>query len=207
MDRARLDLGEIMNRTRRVSVLMVLALCAAVAVVAQESAAPTATFTTDMLANFDRTGEQLLTLAVATPAEQYAWAPSDAVRTMSEVYMHVVGTNVLLPMALGAAPPEGLEVPEGGPFALLQKWEQEVTAKDDVIARLKDSFEYASAAVPAITDLETEVNLFGFPGTKRAYLLILLTHAHEHLGQAVAYARSVGVVPPWSQQQGDGGGQ
>ena len=29
----------------------------------------------------------------------------------------------------GAAPPEGLEVPEGGPFALLQKWEQEVTTK------------------------------------------------------------------------------
>jgi hypothetical protein len=24
------------------------------------------------------------------------------------------------------------------------------------------------------------------------------THAHEHLGQAIAYARMVGVVPPWT---------
>lgn len=194
-------------RTRRVTVALILALCTAVVSGAQEEGAPTATFASDLLANFERTGQQLLSLAEATPAEKYAWAPSEAVRTMSEVYMHVVGTNMLLPMALGAAPPEGLEVPEGGPFALLQKWEQEVTAKDDVIARLRASFEYAAAAVPSITDLEAEVNLFGFPGTKRAYLLILLTHAHEHLGQSIAYARSVGVVPPWSQPQPDGGGE
>ena len=25
-----------------------------------------------------------------------------------------------------------------------------------------------------------------------------LTHIHEHLGQSIAYARSNGVVPPWS---------
>ena len=72
--------------------------------------------------------------------------------------------------------------------------------------KLKESFEYAAAAVPTITDLDTIVETFGFPGTKRAYLLILLTHAHEHLGQSIAYARSVGVVPPWSQQQAGGEG-
>ena len=187
-----------MNRIRLVVVPLILVLCAAVGVAAQEEAAPTATFTSDMLANFGRTGEQLLSLAESTPADKFDWAPNDQVRTMSQVYMHVVGTNMLLPMALGAAPPDGLEVPEDGPFALLEKWEREVTAKDDVVARLKASFEYASVAVPAITDLETEVNLFGFPGSKRAYLLILLTHAHEHLGQSIAYARMNGVVPPWS---------
>ena len=25
------------------------------------------------------------------------------------------------------------------------------------------------------------------------------THLHEHLGQLIAYARSNGVVPPWSR--------
>ena len=87
---------------------------------------------------------------------------------------------------------------------LMKKWEDEITSKDDVIGKLKSSFEYAAKAVPTITDLETQVETFGFPGTKRAYLLILLTHAHEHLGQSIAYARSVGVTPPWSQQQGEG---
>ncbi len=48
--------------------------------------------------------------------------------------------------------------------------------------------------------------------------MIVSGHAHEHLGQAIAYARSNGVVPPWSQPQsgeaeaeedaeGDEGGQ
>jgi len=195
-----------MHRNRLVVISLMLTLCAAVGAGAQEEAAA-ATFTSDMLENFQRTGKQLLSLAEATPADKFDWAPNDQVRTMNEIYMHVVGTNMLLPMALGAAPPEGIEVPEEGPFALLQKWEREVTTKDEVIAKLAASFEYASAAVPAITDLETEVNLFGFPGSKRAYLLVLLTHAHEHLGQSIAYARSIGVVPPWSQQQSDEGGQ
>ena len=29
-------------------------------------------------------------------------------------------------------------------------------------------------------------------------IYILVTHAHEHLGQAISYARSNGVVPPWT---------
>lgn len=164
-------------------------------------------FTADFVADFERAGGRLAELAGATPAEKFSWAPTDAVRTISEVYVHVVFTNTFLPMALGAAPPEGLEMPEDmNPMALMKQWEATITDKDDVIAKLNESFAYAAKAVPTITDLETVVETFGFPGTKRAYLLILLTHAHEHLGQSIAYARSVGVVPPWSQQQGEGGG-
>ena len=126
---------------------------------------------------------------------------------MSEVYVHVVFTNTFIPMALGAAPPAGFEMQEGtDPMALMKEWEANLTDKDEVIAKLKESFEYAAQAVPTITDLETTVETFGFPGTKRAYLLILLTHAHEHLGQSIAYARSIGVVPPWSQVPAGGEG-
>ena len=35
-------------------------------------------------------------------------------------------------------------------------------------------------------------------------MMIIATHAHEHLGQSIAYARSNGVVPPWSVK-GDSG--
>jgi uncharacterized damage-inducible protein DinB len=164
-------------------------------------------FTADFIADFERAGKRLAGLAGATPAEKFSWAPTDEVRTISEVYAHVVFTNTFLPMALGAAPPEGLEVSEDmNPMALMKQWEETITTKDDVIAKLNESFAYAAEAVPTITDLETIVETFGFPGTKRAYLLILLTHAHEHLGQSIAYARSIGVVPPWSQQQAEGGG-
>jgi hypothetical protein len=30
-------------------------------------------------------------------------------------------------------------------------------------------------------------------------MLLTVTHLHEHLGQAIAYARSNNVVPPWSR--------
>jgi len=164
-------------------------------------------FIADFVADFERAGGRLVDLAGATPAEKFSWAPTDEVRTISEVYVHVVFTNTFIPMMLGAAPPAGLEMPEGtNPMDLMKEWEAQITDKDEVIAKLGESFEYAAKAVPTITDLETIVEAFGFPGTKRAYLLILLTHAHEHLGQSIAYARSVGVVPPWSQPQTDGEG-
>ena len=161
-------------------------------------------FYTDFVNDFQRAGDRLVQLAEAMPDDKFGWAPNDDVRTVSEVFMHVVGVNFLMPSGLGAAPPENMEVPEN-PMAMMQDLEANVTSKDDVVEKLRASFKYAGGAVPEITDLETEVNMFGFPGTKRAYLFILLTHAHEHLGQAIAYARSNGVVPPWSQQQaGDG---
>jgi uncharacterized damage-inducible protein DinB len=181
---------------------LILALAIAVPAVAEDA---NAAFMADFVADLERVGGRLVDLAGATPADKFSWRPTDEVRTVSEVYMHVVFTNTFLPMMLGAAPPEGLEMAEGtDPMALMKQWEAEITDQDQVITKLQESFEYAAKAVPTITDLETTIETFGFPGTKRAYLLILLTHAHEHLGQSIAYARSVGVVPPWSQPQGDG---
>lgn len=156
-----------------------------------------------ILENLAQTGKKLLALAEATPEDKFSWAPTDEVRTISEVYMHAAGVNLLLPAALGAAMPEGVEM-TGEPFAMMAEWEKTVTAKADVVAKLSASMDYVGEALASITDLDTEVTLFGPPSPKRAYFLILLTHAHEHLGQSIAYARSVGVVPPWSQPAPEG---
>jgi uncharacterized damage-inducible protein DinB len=37
--------------------------------------------------------------------------------------------------------------------------------------------------------------------TVRGALLLATTHMHEHLGQSIAYARTIGVVPPWSAKE------
>ena len=166
-----------------------------------EGEKPARTFSDDVLADLQRVGGRLSALAEAIPADKFGWAPSDEVRTVSETFVHVAGTNMLLPSALGAAPPEGIELPEQ-PFALAQQWEKEITSQQDVVAKLNESFAYAAKALASIPDEEmtAEVTLFGFTATKRTFVLILLTHAHEHLGQSIAYARSIGVVPPWSQK-------
>jgi hypothetical protein len=198
--------------------LFLVLLCGALAVgslpaeaaEAKKKATAKPDFTSDLVANLTHAGKQLVSLAEATPAEKFSWRPNEDVRKMSEIYMHVVGPNMLLPSMLGAAPPKGLTIPEK-PFDLARKWESEVTSKDAVIARLKESFDYAAGAVKTIPalGLDAEVDVFGFPASKRAYLLILMSHAHEHLGQAIAYARTVGVVPPWSAppQAAGGGGE
>ena len=175
---------------------------------AKKKAAAKTDFTSDVIANLTRVGKQLVSLAEATPADKFSWRPTDQVRKVSEVYMHVVGANDVIPVLLGAAPPKGVTIPEK-PFDLSPKLEAEVTSKDEVVARLRESFDYAAAAIKSLSpsDLDTESQAFGFPASKRAYVLILLSHAHEHLGQSIAYARSIGVVPPWSvpKESGSGG--
>lgn len=141
-----------------------------------------------LVRSFDDASGKLASLAEAVPQEKYGWRPADGVRSASEVFMHVAGGNYFLSGGLGVAMPEGLS-PE---------MEKE-TDKAKVLAALKASIDHARAAIEGASDLGAEVELFGQKFTKADVVAILVGHAHEHLGQAIAYARSNGVVPPWSQ--------
>jgi uncharacterized damage-inducible protein DinB len=59
----------------------------------------------------------------------------------------------------------------------------------------------AQKAVTGLSDndLQAPVKLFGEDMTKQGALMPILEDQHEHLGQSIAYARSNGVVPPWSK--------
>ena len=50
----------------------------------------------------------------------------------------------------------------------------------------------------AVADADKAVKLFGQDTTNRGAVLGILEHLSEHLGQSIAYARTNGVVPPWS---------
>jgi hypothetical protein len=50
-----------------------------------------------------------------------------------------------------------------------------------------------------ITDPEKLQKVFGKDMTKEGAVRYLFGDQHEHLGQSIAYARSNGVVPPWSK--------
>ena len=198
-----------MLRTALCSTLFaVVALVAAIPVAAHETpaAAPAAAgFQGDVAADLARTGEKLVALAEAIPADKYGWRPAEGVRSMSEVFVHLASANSLMPAAMGAAPPAGAVMPPdmAAAMAWMHDREAKLTAKDEVVRELRQSIDYAAAAMRTLESpaLEEEIDLFGFPASRRAYVLILLTHNHEHLGQAIAYARSMGVTPPWSEAQ------
>jgi uncharacterized damage-inducible protein DinB len=135
--------------------------------------------------------KKLVALAEATPQEKYAWRPGPGVRSISEVYMHVAFGNYFIPSFLGAKMPEGLT----------RDTEKTVTEKAKVIEALKKSFDHARKAVEATpdSDLDKKVKVFGQEPSERMMLIGLVSHGHEHLGQSIAYARTNGIAPPWSE--------
>ncbi|MFQ5350656.1 MAG: DinB family protein [Thermoanaerobaculia bacterium] len=147
----------------------------------------------DFEGDFEFSSGRLNQLADAFPAEKYGWSPDEGIRTVSQVFIHVAGANYFFANQFGVDLPEGFGMDA----------EQKITAKDDVIATLKQSQKHIHKAImnAAEKDLDEKVMMFGRDRSWRSVLMIVSGHAHEHLGQAIAYARSNDVVPPWSQPQ------
>jgi len=114
------------------------------------------------------------------------------VRSFAEVFLHVCAANYNLYKLVGTPPPAGIDV---------RALEKSTTDKAKVIATLKDSFAHAKKAITAMpeADLDKSMDWFGGKNTERGVLLFIVRHAAEHLGQSIAYARFVGIVPPWTE--------
>ncbi len=135
-------------------------------------------------------GTKLVRLAEAIPPDKYAWRPGEGVRSVSEVFLHVVGGNYLISQRLGAQPPAGFT---------LQGFDKSTTDKAKVIEELKKSFEHVKAAV-STADPEKTFQGRNRTVTFREIMFSIAIHGHEHLGQAIAYTRSVGITPPWTEE-------
>ena len=136
--------------------------------------------------------DKLTRLAEAIPAEKYSWRPAPDVRSFAEVFLHVSAANYNLYKLVGTPPPAGVDV---------KSLEKSTTDKAKVVATLKDSYTHAKQAIKAMpdVDLEKSMDWFGGKNTERGILLFIVRHGAEHLGQSIAYARFVGVVPPWTE--------
>jgi uncharacterized damage-inducible protein DinB len=175
-----------MKRIAPALVLAALVLSASAA----RAQAPTSGFRAEFLAQQDGVEKELLGLAEATPADKFSWRPAEGVRSVSEVYMHLVGADYLLPSFAGTKVPEGIS----------PTMEKTVTEKTAVIAEMKKAFAHLRAAIAATpdADLDKPVKYFGRESTVRGLYLTVALHEHEHLGQSIAYSRMNGIVPPWT---------
>jgi len=103
-----------------------------------------------------------------------------------------VNGNSTLPSFLGAPRMEGVS----------RDSEKTVTDKAKIVDLLKKSIDNVKAAAANVNDadLNKKVKTFGDREmTERQVLFRILNHMHEHLGQSIAYARSNGITPPWSE--------
>lgn len=139
---------------------------------------------------------KLTELLDATPQDKFDWRPGEGVRSTGEVFMHVAGTNYGLPSFWGVAPPEGFQ---------FETWEKSLTKKEDIKAALAKSFAHMKTSLESADDatLAKQIEMFGMKSSVRGAYMLLLSHAHEHLGQSIAYARSNGITPPWTARQNE----
>ncbi len=153
----------------------------------------------EYLASLDDAGGKLQELAGAMPQGKFAWRPMKGVRSTAEVFMHVAGANYGIPAFFGVMPPPSA----GIDMAHFQDWEKSTSDKAKVQTLLKDSYAHIHKIISDTpdSDLDTEVNLFGMKMTKRAAFLLIVSHTHEHLGQAIAYARMNKITPPWTARE------
>lgn len=155
--------------------------------------APTSGARAEFLAEVGYYEQRYIRLAEAMPAEKYAWRPTEGVRSVGEVYTHIVAANYGAARALGTAPPPGFD------FKSIMTLS---TDKAKTIQALKDSFAHFRNAVSAISDVDLDKpqKMFGQQTTVRGSFILITGHTGEHLGQSIAYARANGIVPPWTEE-------
>lgn len=137
---------------------------------------------------FKMAGRQLVSLAEAIPAEKFEWRPAPGVRSVSELLMHTASGNYFFLRSMGVK--AGEDMPKNP--------EKTVVKKAEVLQWLKASFEAVEQSAPKI-DKQKVVKFLNHDATCEGVLLRALSHANEHLGQLIAYARINGVAPPWSK--------
>ena len=148
------------------------------------------------VADMDTLHKKVLALANAIPADKYSWRPSKDVRTISEVFMHVAGEwYFYMPMAFAGKPPAGFTPPK----THLDSLEKTLTTKAQVLAELDKAWAHGRKEIAGadVSKLTGKYKPFNVAIDEAA--LIMADDLHEHLGQLIVYARSVGVKPPWTK--------
>ncbi|MFN7994973.1 MAG: DinB family protein [Bryobacteraceae bacterium] len=164
--------------------LLICLLASAAAGLAQEN--PLTTFNKGA---YGRLKMILLRSAEKMPEENYAFKPTDSVRSFGQIVGHVADAQYLFC---------SIELGEKNPAPKIEKTK---SSKTDLIASLKDAFAYCDKAYDGMTDASaTEmVKLFGNDAPKLGVLTVNNMHNMEHYGNLVTYMRMKNVVPPTSE--------
>ncbi len=145
---------------------------------------------------------RVIDLANAMPQSAYEWRPEEGVRSVSEVYLHIAFANYMTVIISGGTISKdmGFEMD----FSKEKVWDTQTTDKTVILEKLNESFEILKERIGNLTeeDLNREVEFFGMKMSTRNFIISMIGHTHEHLGQSIAYARINGVTPPWSKSEG-----
>jgi uncharacterized damage-inducible protein DinB len=143
------------------------------------------------LLDLERVQKKFVDLANAVPSDKFGWRPSEDTRSFAEVLMHVAGERYQILRLMGATPPADFD---GKTF------EKSTTDKAKIIAELERTWKFAKQSIDGMSNADFAKLLpkLGPQANEGDVVYILVADAHEHLGQAITYARVNGVIPPWT---------
>jgi uncharacterized damage-inducible protein DinB len=143
------------------------------------------------LLDLESVQKKFVDLANALPADKLTWRPTPDSRSFAEVFLHVAGERYGILGMMGATKPAGFN---GKTF------EKSTTDRAQIIEELNKSWGFAQGAIQRMSNVDFAKLLpeLGPQANAGDVVYLLVADAHEHLGQAVAYARENGIVPPWT---------
>jgi len=138
-------------------------------------------------------------LADALPADKWNFAPTGGqftgVRTFAQQVKHVACANyAFFNQVEHKEPPPDCE--SGGP--------NPARNKSELMAYLRDSFEYAGTIMRRLTPanaMDTIEGPYGGKTTRLGISTLAIWHATDHYGQLVVYLRMNAIVPPATAAQ------
>ena len=167
-------------------ILIAFILFAATAVFAQDKN-PVTSVVKEIL---PRQEKNLVAAVEEMPADKFGFHPTPAQTTFGHLVLHIVESNNYLCAKIS-------DVPELKPTGL-----KDTDGKDKLVAALKASFDFCTAALGKVDDskLADEVELFSGRKGPRAFALIALTNDWaDHYSSAAMYLRLNGLLPPTAQ--------
>ena len=145
----------------------------------------------DIQADWTRTRTLITGIAEAMPEDKYNAKPTSAQQSFGERVMHIVQIDTGILQSLGGKTPAP---------AINMK----ATSKADILAALKQSFDYGDAVVKEFNDQQWVERVmpppFMGPSASRVRIVYFdMQHSEDIYGQLVVYLRLNGGVPPASR--------
>lgn len=158
---------------------------------------PDAPAAADILFSLTDTQQKVMALARAVPEDRYSWRPAAGVRSFAEVFVHIASANQLL-TKIAFSNLAGADLDKA--IDEQSKTEKQQLTKARILEILDESFAAVRKTLESErpATLARDANFFGAATSRRGVYVVMDVHIGEHLGQAIAYARMNGIVPPWS---------
>jgi uncharacterized damage-inducible protein DinB len=158
---------------------------------AQGASSPVA----DAFRTYEQRSARKLVAAIETmPAEKLGYKPTPAQMSVADIALHLAEGNDFFCSTIG-----GVAAPKRDSLAAS-------APKDQLVARLRETFDFCGTALAKLDDsgLADSLPFFGGRKTTRANIILITTGDWEdHYSQLANYLRLNGLLPPTARTQGD----